>query len=57
MRAEANPRWPTIFSRTENITALDISEAAIDVCKKRIGSASEQIRRLVADVTVIQLES
>ena len=36
----------------QNITVLDISETAIDVCKKRIGAASEQIRWLVADVTV-----
>jgi 2-polyprenyl-3-methyl-5-hydroxy-6-metoxy-1,4-benzoquinol methylase len=40
----------------QNITVLDISETAINVCKKRIGAASEQIRWLVADVTVAELE-
>jgi 2-polyprenyl-3-methyl-5-hydroxy-6-metoxy-1,4-benzoquinol methylase len=40
----------------KNITVLDISETAIDVCKKRIGAASGQIRWLVADVTVAELE-
>jgi len=40
----------------QNITVLDISETAIDVCKKRIGVSSEQIRWLVADVTVAELE-
>src|SRR6266853_6055403 len=39
----------------QNITVLDISQTAIDVCKKRIGAASEQIRWIVADVTVTEL--
>jgi 2-polyprenyl-3-methyl-5-hydroxy-6-metoxy-1,4-benzoquinol methylase len=40
----------------QSITVLDISETAIDVSKKRIGAASEQIRWLVTDVTVTELE-
>jgi 2-polyprenyl-3-methyl-5-hydroxy-6-metoxy-1,4-benzoquinol methylase len=40
----------------QDITILDISQTAIDVCKKRIGAASEQIRWLIADVTVAELE-
>jgi hypothetical protein len=38
------------------ITLLDISETAIAVSKKRIGAASEQIRWLVANVIVTELE-
>ncbi len=41
----------------QNITVLDISETAIDVCKKRLGAASEQIHRLVANATVVELEA
>jgi 2-polyprenyl-3-methyl-5-hydroxy-6-metoxy-1,4-benzoquinol methylase len=40
----------------ENITVLDVSQTAIDVTKKRLGLAAEQIRWLVADVTVAELE-
>lgn len=39
-----------------NITVLDISETAIEVCKKRIGAAADLIRWLVADVTLAELE-
>lgn len=39
-----------------NITVLDISETAIDVCKKRIGAAAELVRWIVADVTLAELE-
>jgi 2-polyprenyl-3-methyl-5-hydroxy-6-metoxy-1,4-benzoquinol methylase len=39
-----------------NITVLDVSQTAIDVTKKRLGLAAEQIRWLVADVTVAELE-
>jgi 2-polyprenyl-3-methyl-5-hydroxy-6-metoxy-1,4-benzoquinol methylase len=40
----------------ENITVLDVSQTAIDVTKKRLGLAEEQIHWLVADVTDAQLE-
>ncbi len=40
----------------ENITILDVSQIAIDVTKKRLGLAAEQIDWLVADVTDAQLE-
>ena len=40
----------------ENITILDISQTAIDVTKKRLGSAGEHIHWLVADITEAQLE-
>jgi 2-polyprenyl-3-methyl-5-hydroxy-6-metoxy-1,4-benzoquinol methylase len=40
----------------QNITVLDISQTAIDVAKKRLGSAAEQVHWLVADVTEAQLE-
>src|SRR5215471_7247242 len=39
-----------------NITILDISQAAIDVTKSRLGPAAEQVRWLVADITEIGLE-
>lgn len=39
-----------------NITVLDISETAIDVCKKRIGAAAELVRWILADVTLAELE-
>jgi 2-polyprenyl-3-methyl-5-hydroxy-6-metoxy-1,4-benzoquinol methylase len=40
----------------ENITVLDVSQTAIDVTKKRLGLAAEQIHWLVADITEAQLE-
>ena len=40
----------------ENITVLDVSQTAIDVTKKRLGFAAEQVHWLVADVTDAQLE-
>ncbi len=40
----------------ENITVLDVSQTAIDVTKKRLGLAAEQVHWLVADVTDAQLE-
>jgi 2-polyprenyl-3-methyl-5-hydroxy-6-metoxy-1,4-benzoquinol methylase len=40
----------------ENITVLDISETAIDVCKKRMGAAANRVHWLVADVTRAKLE-
>src|SRR6266849_3313798 len=39
----------------QNITVLDISETAIDVCKKRMGAAANRVRWLVADVTLADL--
>lgn len=40
----------------ENITVLDISQTAIDLAKKRLGSTAEQVRWIVADITEIELE-
>lgn len=40
----------------ENITVLDVSQTAIDVTKKRLGLAAEQVHWLVADITEAQLE-
>ncbi|HEX4002883.1 MAG TPA: class I SAM-dependent methyltransferase [Candidatus Acidoferrales bacterium] len=40
----------------ENITVLDISQTAIEVTKKRLGFAAEQVRWLIADITKVQLE-
>jgi 2-polyprenyl-3-methyl-5-hydroxy-6-metoxy-1,4-benzoquinol methylase len=40
----------------QNITVLDISETAIDVCKKRMGAAADRVHWLVADVTRAKLE-
>jgi ubiquinone/menaquinone biosynthesis C-methylase UbiE len=39
-----------------NITVLDISQTAIDVTKKRLGAASEDIHWLVGDITSTELE-
>jgi len=39
-----------------NITILDISQAAIDVTKSRLGLAAEQVHWLVADITKVELE-
>jgi 2-polyprenyl-3-methyl-5-hydroxy-6-metoxy-1,4-benzoquinol methylase len=41
----------------QNISVLDISQTAVDVNKRRLGSASEQIHWLVADITKAKLES
>jgi SAM-dependent methyltransferase len=35
---------------------LDISQTAIEVTKKRLGSAAEQVRWLVGDIVEIELE-
>ena len=40
----------------QNITVLDISETAISACKKRMSSAADLVRWLVADVTLAKLE-
>ncbi len=41
----------------QNITVLDISETAIDVCKNRMGAAGGRIHWLVADVTRTELNN
>jgi SAM-dependent methyltransferase len=40
----------------QNITFLDISQAAIDATRKRLGSSSEHVRWLVADIANARLE-
>ena len=40
----------------ENLTVLDISQAAIDANRKRLGAASERVHWRVADITQIELE-
>jgi len=40
----------------EEITVLDVSQTAVDVTKKRLGLAAEQIHWLVADITEAHLE-
>lgn len=40
----------------QNITVLDISATAIDVCKKRLGSLADRIKWLAADITRVELE-
>ena len=41
----------------QDITVLDISETAIDVCKNRMGAAAGRIHWLVADVTRTELDN
>jgi len=41
----------------QNITILDISQAAIDANRKRLGAASKQVKWLVSDITQVELES
>jgi len=40
----------------KNITILDVSQTAIDVTKKRLGSAAGQVSWIVGDVTEIEAE-
>jgi len=40
-----------------NVTVLDVSQTAFDVTKKRLGSAAEQVRWLVADITEADLDA
>jgi 2-polyprenyl-3-methyl-5-hydroxy-6-metoxy-1,4-benzoquinol methylase len=40
----------------QNLTVLDISQTAVDVTRKRLGLAAEQVHWLVTDVTVAELE-
>jgi SAM-dependent methyltransferase len=39
-----------------NITVLDISQAAIDANKKRLGKKAERVHWLTADITKVELE-
>ena len=41
----------------ESITVLDISQTAIDANKKRLGTASERVHWVVADITKVDLEA
>ena len=40
----------------QKISVLDISQAAIDASKKRLGNASERVHWLVVDITKVDLE-
>src|SRR6266852_3237576 len=40
----------------KNLTVLDVSQTAIEVTKKRLGSAAEQVRWLVGDIVEIGLD-
>ena len=40
----------------KNLTVLDVSQTAIEVTKKRLGSAADQVRWLVGDIVEIGLE-
>src|SRR5215471_8380981 len=40
----------------KNLTVLDVSQTAIEVTKKRLGSAADQVRWLVGDIVEVQLE-
>jgi 2-polyprenyl-3-methyl-5-hydroxy-6-metoxy-1,4-benzoquinol methylase len=40
----------------KSLTVLDVSQTAIEVTKKRLGSAAEQVRWLVGDILEIELE-
>jgi 2-polyprenyl-3-methyl-5-hydroxy-6-metoxy-1,4-benzoquinol methylase len=40
----------------ESVTVLDVSRTAIEVTKKRLGSAAEQVRWLAGDIVEIELE-
>ncbi len=41
----------------KNLTVLDVSQTAIDVTKKRLGSAADRVRWLVADILEVKLQS
>ena len=40
----------------QKVSVLDISQAAIDANRKRLGKASERVRWFVADITKVELE-
>ena len=39
----------------QNVTVLDVSQAAIEATKKRLGEAAERVRWLIADIIDIEL--
>ena len=39
-----------------NITVLDVSQAAVDATRKRLGKSAEGVHWLVADITQVELE-
>lgn len=41
----------------ENITVLDISQAAIDTNRKRLEAAAKHVTWIMADITTVELES
>lgn len=41
----------------DDVTVLDISQAAIDVAKTRLGSAAAAVRWITADITTVDLEA
>jgi len=40
----------------KNLTVLDVSQTAIEVTRKRLGSAADQVRWLVGDIVEIELK-
>ena len=46
-----------LASGYENITVLDISQAAIDSNRRRLGAASDRVKWLVADIGTVELAS
>lgn len=44
-----------LFHGYENVTVLDISQIAVETNKKRLGTSSERVRWLVADITKAEL--
>jgi 2-polyprenyl-3-methyl-5-hydroxy-6-metoxy-1,4-benzoquinol methylase len=40
----------------KNLIVLDVSQTAIEVTKKRLGTAAEQVRWLIGDIVEIELE-
>jgi len=45
-----------LFRGYQNTTILDVSQTAIDITRRRLGSVAEQVRWLVGDITEIELE-
>ncbi len=45
-----------LYRGYKNLTVLDVSRTAIEVTKKRLGAASEQVRWLLSDIVEIELE-
>lgn len=56
--AAANLHWSTTFyfADTKNLTVMDVSPTAIEVTRKRLGSAAERVHWLVGDVVDIESE-